>query len=255
MLNRIEIRNFQSLVHVDLDLAPLTVIVGPSSSGKSAFIRSMRALHENRRGTAFITHGERVASISAHLEQGIVTLTRSTQTAPNHYTVIPSDPAHPLYPKAEFSKLGGDVPSEVSEFLGIAPDEVPLSIASQFDKPYLLEPSQARIQPDTEDALGRSRSHPRAHSGVPGTEGSARGPRPRRTAHRTRQDRPGAHRVDHQAHRHHRDRRIASTGPTRPARGSSGSPEHRCPHHTLRRRTQAAERIHACHPARVFLVT
>jgi DNA repair ATPase RecN len=145
MLNRIEIRNFQSLVHVDLDLAPLTVIVGPSSSGKSAFIRSMRALHENRRGTAFITHGERVASISAHLEQGIVTLTRSTQTAPNHYTVIPSDPAHPLYPKAEFSKLGGDVPSEVSEFLGIAPDEVPLSIASQFDKPYLLDTSAAEV--------------------------------------------------------------------------------------------------------------
>lgn len=139
MIQRIVIDNFQSLHHVDLELAPLTVIVGPSSSGKSAFIRSLRALVGNRRGTDFITHGERVASISAHLAQGIVTLTRSTQTAPNSYVVIPADPHHPLHPKAEFTKLGGETPADVSDFLGIPTEHIALSIASQFDKPYLLD--------------------------------------------------------------------------------------------------------------------
>ncbi len=141
MLDRLQVRNFQSLVAVDLALAPLTVIVGPSSSGKSAFIRSLQALTRNRRGTEFITHGERTASISAHVTQGIVTLTRSTQTAPNSYTLIPADAHHPLHPKAEFSKLGGDVPAPVSTFMGILPSNVPLSIASQFDPPYLLSAS------------------------------------------------------------------------------------------------------------------
>lgn len=145
MIDSISIRNFQSLAQIDLDLQPLTVIVGPSSSGKSAFIRALRALVGNRRGTDFITHGERVASISAHLASsdplrtGTVTLTRSTQTAPNSYTLIPDDEHHPLHPKAEFTKLGGDVPQQISDFLGIPTDQIPLAIASQFDKPYLLD--------------------------------------------------------------------------------------------------------------------
>jgi len=144
-IDSITIRNFQSLTDVNLSLSGLTVIVGASSSGKSAFIRSMRALAGNRRGTDFITHGERTASISVHqhgtdpARAGTITLTRSTQTAPNSYTLIPDDPNHPLAPKAEFTKLGGDVPPEVSQFLGIPTDQLALVIASQFDKPYLLD--------------------------------------------------------------------------------------------------------------------
>lgn len=145
MIDSIQIRNFQSLTDVSLDLAPLTVIVGPSSSGKSAFIRAFRALAGNRRGTDFITHGEKTASISAHisstdsLRSGTVTLTRSTSTSPNSYVLIPDDPAHPHHPKAEFTKLGGEVPADVSAFLGIPTEQIPLAIASQFDKPYLLD--------------------------------------------------------------------------------------------------------------------
>ena len=151
MIDHINIRNFQSLQDVSLDLKPLTVIVGPSSSGKSAFIRALRALAANRRGTDFITHGERISSISAHLTSsdplrtGTVTLTRSTQTSPNSYTVIPDDPNHPLHPKAEFTKLGGDVPAPVSEFLGIPTEQIALSIAGQFDKPYLLDASGTEV--------------------------------------------------------------------------------------------------------------
>lgn len=151
MIEEIQIRNFQSLQDIHLQLAPFTVVVGPSSSGKSAFIRALKALTSNRRGTDFITHGERTASISAKLasanpaRSGTVTLTRSTQTAPNAYTLIPEDPAHAYAPKAEFTKLGGEVPAPISEFLGIPTAQVPLAIASQFDKPYLLDASGTEV--------------------------------------------------------------------------------------------------------------
>lgn len=139
MITSVSIHNFQSLTDVQLDLAPLTVIVGPSSSGKSAFIRALTALIRNRRGTEFITHGERTASISATLPSGIVTLTRSSQTAPNHYTLIRTTPdPTQAHQKQEFSKLGGDVPEPISLFLGIPTSQAPITIASQFDPPYLL---------------------------------------------------------------------------------------------------------------------
>lgn len=40
----IRVQGFQSLYDVSLDLGGFTVIVGPSSSGKSAFIRSVKAV-------------------------------------------------------------------------------------------------------------------------------------------------------------------------------------------------------------------
>ena len=137
MIEKIHVRNFQSLHDVEIELGPLTVIVGPSSSGKSAFMRATKTLTSNRRGDEFISHGERTASISATLDRGTVTLTRSKKTTDNAYVVTPNDPAHPLYPQREFKKLGGDTPPEVSAFLGIAAKD-PINYAGQFDKPYML---------------------------------------------------------------------------------------------------------------------
>lgn len=144
MIEKIHVRNFQSLHDVELELGPLTVIVGPSSSGKSAFIRAARTLTSNRRGDEFISHGERTASISAVTDRGTVTLTKSKKTTDNAYTVTPTDPAHPLYPQRVFTKLGGDTPPEVSAFLGIAPKDA-INYAGQFDKPYLLDDSAGEV--------------------------------------------------------------------------------------------------------------
>lgn len=144
MIEKIHVRNFQSLHDVELELGPLTVIVGPSSSGKSALMRSLRTLTSNRRGDEFISHGERTASISATTDRGTVTLTRSKKTTDNAYVVTPNDPAHPLAPQREFKKLGGDTPPEVSAFLGIAAKD-PINYAGQFDKPYLLDDSAGEV--------------------------------------------------------------------------------------------------------------
>ena len=144
MIEKIHVRNFQSLHDVELELGPFTVIVGPSSSGKSALMRATRTLTSNRRGDEFISHGERTASISAVTDKGTVTLTRSKKTTDNAYTVTPNDPGHPLYPQRVFTKLGGDTPPEVSAFLGI-PAKDPINYAGQFDKPYLLDESAGEV--------------------------------------------------------------------------------------------------------------
>lgn len=142
-LHSIAVRHFQSLHDVTLDLQPFTVIVGPSSSGKSALTRALRTLVSNRRGTEWITHGERVASISATNDKGTVTLTRSrtTSSPENSYVITPADD-----PEAQrtYTKLGGDTPQDVSEFLGI-PANNPLQFAGQFDKPFLLDDSAAEV--------------------------------------------------------------------------------------------------------------
>lgn len=44
MIRRIQIKNFGSLLDVDVELGPLTVLVGPNAAGKSMFLRALRAL-------------------------------------------------------------------------------------------------------------------------------------------------------------------------------------------------------------------
>lgn len=135
-LNRVSIQNFQSLRDISLDLSRFTVIVGPSSSGKSAFVRALRMLANNRRGLDFLTHGERVCTITATTERGTVVLNRSKSNDENYYELIPTgDPKG----KQKFSKLGGVTPPEVSEFLGIPQGSQ--SFAGQHDMPYLLADS------------------------------------------------------------------------------------------------------------------
>lgn len=136
MLQKVHIEHFQSLHDVELELAPLTVIVGPSSSGKSALTRALRTLTSNARGTAFISHGEQTCTITAHTDKGIVSLSRGKK---DEYTLIPSHSE-----KKNFTKLGGAVPEEVSEFIGI-PAKDPLNYSSQFDMPYLLTSSAGEV--------------------------------------------------------------------------------------------------------------
>lgn len=140
-LTKISIRNFQSLRQVDLELGLFTVIVGPSSSGKSALIRAFKALASNVRGSGFITRGQSTMAITGHTETRAVTLVRTERSG--SYQIL--DGAGGLH---TFTKLAGEVPPQVTQALGIEP--VPatgtnVNFASQFDKPYLLDESGAVI--------------------------------------------------------------------------------------------------------------
>lgn len=132
MLDRVVVRNFQSLRHIDVELAPLTVIVGPSSSGKSALGRALRMVASNARGTSFITHGETTCSVEVVTDQGSVILRKGKEDS---YVLVPSDPEAK---QQTYLKLAGSVPPEVTDFLGIAPRDA-INFAGQFDRPYLLD--------------------------------------------------------------------------------------------------------------------
>lgn len=131
MLSRISIKNYQSLYDVDLELAPLTVIVGPTNVGKSAFVRAVTMLCSNARGTSFISHGEKLTTVTAVTDHGTIVLRRGKGSSDNEYVLVTDkDQKH-------FRKLGGEVPPEVSAFLGIEPKD-PMNFAAQLDAPFLL---------------------------------------------------------------------------------------------------------------------
>lgn len=138
-LTHFAIRNYQSLHEVDVDLSPFTVIVGPTSSGKSAFTRALRTFIANTRGTAFISHGEQSTVLQGSTDTGhTITLTRGRSSAHDAYLVTANGT------QQRFTKLGGTTPPEVSEVIGISPRD-PLTFAQQFDRPYLLADSPGEV--------------------------------------------------------------------------------------------------------------
>lgn len=140
-MTRLTVRNFQSLKDVDLDLGLLTVIVGPSSSGKSALIRAVKALTNNVRGTSVITRGQKALAITGRTETHVVTLERGERGG--SYKISGGEDGN-----LTFTKLAGEVPEQVREALRIEPflESVgSVNFAGQFDKPYLLDESGGMV--------------------------------------------------------------------------------------------------------------
>ena len=48
MIHRFRVQNFKSIVNVDVDLSPVTVLVGKSGTGKSSFVQALRFLRAMR---------------------------------------------------------------------------------------------------------------------------------------------------------------------------------------------------------------
>lgn len=141
-IERVIVQNFQSLQKLDLAIGKFTVIVGPSSSGKSAFLRAMKGLASNIRGSSVITTGQKSAAISLYTENNIVTL-KKTATSGKY---ILTDRV--TGKEESFTKLAQKVPEAVSEALNIQPvstSEASINFAGQFDKPYLLGETASHV--------------------------------------------------------------------------------------------------------------
>jgi DNA repair protein SbcC/Rad50 len=142
MLEKLVIHNFQSLKKVELELGKFTVIVGPSSSGKSAVLRAVRALASYARGSSVITSGEKSLAVSAHMQDHIVTFEKTATTG----RYLLTDRATGETEK--FSKLNQKVPEQITKVLNIQPvttTDASLNFAGQFDKPYLLGESASHV--------------------------------------------------------------------------------------------------------------
>ena len=126
-LERLVITNFQSLGSVDLELDRFSVLVGPSSSGKSAVLRAIKAVARNVQSPAAVSHGQSSFRVEAHFSDCVVTVERGK--AKSNYELDGE-----VYPKS-----GTSVPGDVISRLRMPTAAgLELSLAGQFDRPFLL---------------------------------------------------------------------------------------------------------------------
>lgn len=128
---RIEVVDFQSIAAADIELGVreggggITTIVGPSSTGKSAFLRAVRMLVRNA-SAAPVRIGAKKAVVRAEFDGRSVEVSRGK--ALSTYVLDTET----------FAKAGVSVPEAVAKALGLREDTPDPHFAFQFDAPYLL---------------------------------------------------------------------------------------------------------------------
>jgi DNA repair ATPase RecN len=140
MIEKVVVRNYQSIKKLDIEIGSLTVIVGESNSGKSAMHRAMKMLASNARGTSYVTVGEKVAAVGVKTDTGAITLERGANNHGVYRLLIDGK-------ETTFTKLGGSVPELITRNLKIAPvkDGMSVNFAGQHDRPYLLDSSGQEV--------------------------------------------------------------------------------------------------------------
>lgn len=112
-LKRLLIENVGPIAQAEIELAPFTVLVGPSRAGKSSILRGLRALLTNQTGSKLIRHGADRASVTVETDDGHrVQWIKTSGTA--KYSID----------GREYTKLAGAVPAEVYDAIGIRPVKV-----------------------------------------------------------------------------------------------------------------------------------
>lgn len=133
MIRRLRIRDFQSLQEIDLELGPLTVIVGESNSGKSAVRRALAGMARNDPSGGRIRSGASSTRVEVQVDDTEVSWAKGE--GKNEYTLTADGKT------TVFDKPGANVPDPVAAVLRLDPD---LHLATQFDPPYLLTESPSK---------------------------------------------------------------------------------------------------------------
>lgn len=142
MIESIKAINFQSLQNVDIELGKFTVIVGPSSSGKSALTRALKAVTSNQLNSDYITRGTKKSSVS--LRTGDTTVTIERELGDSSVYKVASLGSQ----ESRFARVNRQVPAEVTAALGIVPstqEVASINFAGQFDTPYLLKEGASSV--------------------------------------------------------------------------------------------------------------
>lgn len=146
MLDRVEIRNFQSIRKANLDFAKLNVILGNSDSGKSAVLRAVKLVAFNTSSSGFVTEGEKKSEVVLHFDNAIVGIERGPSLS--NYTLTGE----------RFTKAGKDVPDRVGKVLGFQSydGKSGLHFAGQFEPPFLIMEAGTRVAQVLGDLTGIS---------------------------------------------------------------------------------------------------
>ncbi len=142
-IKRVIIENFQSHKKTIVEFAPngqLTVVIGPSDTGKTAIIRALRwVLNNAPQGIDFIRAGCTFARVSIEYQSGHIVI-RERSASKNQYKIIAPNTAREA-PEV-FEGFGIDVPLEIRKITGVQPVtigdlELNLNLAEQLDGPFL----------------------------------------------------------------------------------------------------------------------
>lgn len=127
MIENISVQDFQSIESGKVDLGKFTVFTGPSSSGKSAFLRALHGLTRNSFNPSQVRLGQSVTTVSAIVDGRKVEAIRGKSKS----TYKLDD--------EEYTKAGRAVPEDVETVLSMPlVADLESSFATQFDKPYLI---------------------------------------------------------------------------------------------------------------------
>jgi len=141
-MKQIKVKNYQSIAKADVDLAPgVNILIGPSDSGKSAFVRAVRDCCFNNTGSGFIRVGQKKTEVE------IDDVKWEKSKSVNRYTVGGEI----------FDKVGRTAPNAAADALGVRDVEFGdgvkrrLQFAFQLDPHFMLAENPA----DNAKVLGK----------------------------------------------------------------------------------------------------
>lgn len=140
---KLRLQNFQSHVDTEIELAPagqLTVITGPTDSGKTALIRGFRwVAYNDPQGDSFIRVSAQTCRVTVTLDDGTQVIRERSRGGVNRYIL-----ARPGEEPVRFESFGTSVPLEIRQALNISelrieglPEPIRPQLAEQLDGPFL----------------------------------------------------------------------------------------------------------------------
>lgn len=149
MIRSLKLENFQIHEHLFIDFAAnVNVIIGSSDTGKSAIIRALRWITENRPlGDGFKRHGAPFVSASIVLGDGTEITRRSGKSGNLYQLQGPNDPDPEI-----FEGFNTNVPPEIRNALNLSD----VNIQNQMDSAFLLSESSAQVSRSLNEAADLS---------------------------------------------------------------------------------------------------
>ena len=143
MISSVHIKNFQKHKDLSLEFTPgINVITGKSDAGKSAVIRAIRWVLENRpSGNKFKSKGTAPStSVNVDLVINDEEISRTKSTSKNEY----------FFKGETYKAMGSDVPEPISDFTNISS----LNIQRQFDEHFLFQYPDSKVSKMINDVSG-----------------------------------------------------------------------------------------------------
>ena len=138
MIKRLELENFQSHRESHLDFHPgVNIIVGTSDSGKTAIIRAIKWLKDNRPlGDEFRSHWGGDTRVMIHLDDKLIN--RMKGKSENSYILSKDKPGPD---PTIFKAFGTDIPEPIKDILNMSD----INVQNQLDSPFLLTKSPGEV--------------------------------------------------------------------------------------------------------------